>query len=55
MRSSHVVNYVVMESVIVRVSITSDYDYCSLCAVCALTYELCESELSLGRLSNMLC
>ena len=39
----------------VRFNITSDYDYCSLCAVCASTYELSESELSLGRLSNMLC
>ena len=26
----------------------SEYDYGSLCAVCASTYKLCESELSIG-------
>ena len=33
----------------------NEYDHCSLCAVCASTYELCECELSPGRLSTMLC
>ena len=33
---------------LVKFNVTSEYDYCSLCAVCASIYKLCESELNLG-------